>query len=90
METKLSQQRKHMRDSNKNILFVEVNVMNLSAKFQLHPPLMLLRRLFFREFILSVAMATYQIQHLDKIHTSGRGLLKEHFCKTFVKIFAVR
>ena len=23
---------------------------------------------------------------LDKIHMDGRGLLKEHFCKTFVKI----
>ena len=27
---------------------------------------------------------------LDKIHMVGRELLKEHFCKTFVKISAVR
>ena len=27
---------------------------------------------------------------LDKIHIFGRGLLKEHFCKTFVKISAER
>ena len=27
---------------------------------------------------------------LDKIYVFGRGLLKEHFCKTFVKISAVR
>ena len=27
---------------------------------------------------------------LDKIHMFGRGLLKEHFCKIFVKISAVR
>ena len=42
---------------------------------------------------LSVARATSQIikfSGLDKIHTVGRGLLKEHFCKTFVKISAVR
>ena len=27
---------------------------------------------------------------LDKIHMVGRGLLKEHFCKKFVKVSAVR
>ena len=27
---------------------------------------------------------------LNKIHMFGRGLLKEHFCKTFVKISTVR
>ena len=27
---------------------------------------------------------------LDKIHKFGKGILKEHFCKTFVKISAVR
>ena len=27
---------------------------------------------------------------LDKIHMFGRGLLKEHFCQTFVRISAVR
>ena len=27
---------------------------------------------------------------LDKIHMIDRGLLKDHFCKTFVKISAVR
>ena len=27
---------------------------------------------------------------LDKIHLVGGELLKEHFCKTFVKISAVR
>ena len=35
-------------------------------------------------------LATSQIQCLDKIHMLGRGLFKEHFCKTFVKIYAVR
>ena len=27
---------------------------------------------------------------LNKIHMFGRGLLKEHFCKSFVKISTVR
>ena len=27
---------------------------------------------------------------LDKIHMAGGGLLKEHLCKTFVKISAVK
>ena len=34
-------QRKHMNNGNKkkkNVFFVEANVMNISAKFQLHPP----------------------------------------------------
>ena len=35
-------------------------------------------------------MATNQISALDQIHMVGRGLLKEHFCKTFVEISAVR
>ena len=46
--------------------------------------------IFFREFILSVAMGTNQIQRFGQIHKFGRGLLKEHFWKTFVKISAVR
>ena len=38
METfKLSYQGKHMSNDNKNHLSVEANVMNISAKFQLHP-----------------------------------------------------
>ena len=72
---------------------VEANVMNIFGKFQLQPPLWLLEMiffLFFHEIILSVAMTTNQIQHLDKIHMFGRGLLKEQLCKTFVKISAMR
>ena len=44
----------------------------------------------FREFILSVAVATNQIQLFGQNSYVGRGLLKEHFCNTFVKISAVR
>ena len=37
--------------------------------------------IFFRKFTLYVAMATNQIQDLDKIHMNRRRLLKKHFCK---------
>ena len=40
----------------------------------------------FWKFSLSVAMATNQIQRIGQ---KMKGLLKEHFCKTFVKISAV-
>ena len=45
---------------------------------------------FFRKFNLSVAMETNQIQRFGQINMLGRELLKKHFCKTFVKISAVR
>ena len=50
-----------MSNSNKNISFVEANVMNISAKFQLHAPYDFGGDdflIFFRELILSVAIAT--------------------------------
>ena len=57
-----------MSNGNKNhILFAKVNVMILSAKFQL---LMVSEEMifdyFFREFILSVAMTTNQIQQFGQ------------------------
>ena len=45
---------------------------------------------FFREFIISVAMATNQIQRFGQNSYVSRGLLKEQFWKTFVKISAMR
>ena len=44
---------------------------------------------FFQKLRFSVAMATNQIQRLDKIKKFGR-LLKEYFFKTLVKISVVR
>ena len=41
------------------------------------------------KFIVSVAMATNQIQRFGQ-NSFGGGLLKEHLCKTFVKISAMR
>ena len=50
----------------KNIIYVEANVMNIYAKFQLHPPLMASEKkifeYFFKKFSLLVAMATNQNQ----------------------------
>ena len=40
---------------------------------------------YFQKISLSVA----KISDFDKIHMVGRGLLQEHFCKTFIKISAV-
>ena len=55
--------------------------MNISAKIQLHSLSFLGDEflLFFREFSLSVAMTTNQIQQFGKNHMFGRGRLKEHF-----------
>ena len=42
-----------MSNGNKNTIFVETNVMNISAEFQLHPPLMASEEMifeFFRKF----------------------------------------
>ena len=53
----------------KNTIYVEANVMNMSAKFQLHPPYGFWGGdllIFFRKFTLYVAMATNQIQRFGQ------------------------
>ena len=53
----------------KNIIYVETNVMNMYAKFQLHPPYGFLGEdfwIFFRKFTFYVAMATNQIQRFGQ------------------------
>ena len=59
-----------MSNSNKkHIFFVQANVMNISAKFQLHPSYgfeEMIFEYFFCEFILLVAMATSQIQRFGQ------------------------
>ena len=67
----------------KNTIYVEANVLNMYAKFQLHPPYDFWDKgfwIFFRKFTLYVAMAT-KFSDLDKIHMNHRRLLKKHFCK---------
>ena len=59
-----------------NITYVEANVMNTYAKFQLNSPYGFWGEEFwiiFRKFTLYVAMATNQIQRFEQ--------LKKHFCK---------
>ena len=66
--------------------------MNISTKFQRHPPYSFWGEDFltyFRKFSVLVAMAT-NFRDLDKIHIVGTGPLKEQFCKVFVKISAMR
>ena len=53
----------------KNTIYVETNLMNMYAKFQLHPPYGLWGEDFsiiFRKFTLYVAMATNQIQQFGQ------------------------
>ena len=53
----------------KNTIYVEANVMNMSAKFQLHPPYGFWGEdflTFFQKFTLYVAMATNQIQRFKQ------------------------
>ena len=63
------EQQKHMINGNKKLSFVEANVMNISEKFQLHPPYGFWLDDFwilFCEFILWAAMATNQIQQFGQ------------------------
>ena len=47
----------------KNVVYVEANVMDIYAQFQLHPPYgPEKKKIFFQKFSLSVAMATNQNQ----------------------------
>ena len=64
----LPQQWNHMTNNNKNTSFVEANLTNISAKFQLYSPYGFWRDdfLFFWKFNLSVAMATNQIQRFGQ------------------------
>ena len=67
--------------------------MNISTKFSFIP-LMASEEMFFEYLFANLAIRLpwqpIKFSGLDKIHIFGRGLLKEHFCKTFVKISAVR
>ena len=56
-------------DNKKKTLYVETNVMNMYAKFQLHPPYGFWGEDFwiiFRKLTLYVAMATNQIQQFGQ------------------------
>ena len=74
-----------------NIISAEANVLNISAKFQLHPHMASEEKIFF--FLKIYPFGCYGTQSNSAIWTKsmfGTELHKEHFCKTFVKISAVR
>ena len=45
---------------------------------------------FFENLTFRLPWQPIKINNLDKIYMVCRGLLQEHFCKTFVKISAMR
>ena len=58
-----------MDNDNKNIIYVEANVMNMYAMFQFHPPYGFWGEdfwIFFWKFTLYVAMATNQNQRFGQ------------------------
>ena len=58
-----------MGNDNKNTIYIEANVMNMYAKFQLHPPYGFCGEdflIFFRKLTLYFAMATNQIQRFGQ------------------------
>ena len=75
-----------MSNSNKNGIFVEANVINISVKFQLHPPYGFRGDeffIFFSNVSFRLPWQPIKFRGLDK---HDKGLYKEHFCKTFIKI----
>ena len=81
--------KKHMSNVSKYL----ANVMNISANCQLHPPYGFWEAdclIFFCKFSFRLPWEPIKFSGLDKIHMLCRRLLKESFCKTFVKISAMR
>ena len=82
------------KGNKKNISFVEANVMNISTKFSFIPLIASEEKIFDFFFFANLALGCHGNQSnsagLDKIHMVGRGPLKEHFYKRFVKIFIMR
>ena len=79
----------------KNTIYVEANVMNMYAKFQLHSPYdfwgedFWIFEYFFEKLPFMLSWQPVKFSDLDKIHMNRRGLLKKHFCKKNSK-YAVR
>ena len=66
--------------------------MNISANFRFIPLMASEEKIFEYIFFanLSFWLQPIKFSSLDKIHMLHRGLLKEHFCKTFANISTVR
>ena len=70
----------------KYTIYVEANVTNMYAKFQLHLPYGFWGEDFFYIFFFEnlpfmLPLQPIKFSNLDKIHMNCRGLLKKHFCK---------
>ena len=71
---------KYMSNTNKNIIFVAANIMNISVKFQLYPPFGFWGDDIWKFFHKSSPRLHWQsikFRDLDKNHMLGRGLLTE-------------
>ena len=67
--------------------------MNISAKIQLHPLTASEEMVFkfcFANLSFRLPWQPIKFRDLDKFHMLGRGLLKEHLYKSFVKVSAMR
>ena len=77
----------------KHLVFVDANAMKNFAKFQLYP-LKASEELIFEYMFANLAFwlpwQLIKFRSFDKNDMVGRGLLKKHFCKTFVKTSAMR
>ena len=62
--------------------------MNILQSFICIP--LMASEMIFRKLSFRLPWQPIKFSGLDKIHMFGRGLLKEHLCKTFVKISAMR
>ena len=82
MET-LSCHSNQSKGNKKNNIFIEANVMNNSAKFQLYYSFW---GVDFWIFFANLAVS--KMKGLDKNYMFRTGPLKKHFCKRFVKISA--
>ena len=73
-----------MGNDNKNIFYVEANLMKMYAKFQLHSPYGFWGEdvliFFFENLPFMLPWQPIKFSDLDNIHMNRRGLLKKHFC----------
>ena len=65
-------------------------VEDLSRNISINILSMMIFEYFFTNLAFWLPWQLIKFSGLNKIHMFGRGLLKEHFCKTFVKISTVR
>ena len=82
-----------MGNDNKNIFYVEADVMNIYVKFQLHRPYDFWGEDFlicFENLPFMLPWQPVKFSDLDKIHMNRRGLLKKHFWKKKILISAMR